>query len=214
MNLSVKLLESDSVIRTKILDAIRSVMDDAMRKALYRIKPKLQDEVKQALMSEPEYLSLVSGQLKSELGIPTKDKIDNIINLWTSNVSMNYTGISTNARGLSGSLKLEMIRSSFDDVLVDDSAVVVDGVSGVVIPWLEWLLLYGGKIIIRNYRVVFGPYSTSRTGMAIMVESPGDNWRVPPEFAGTISNNWVTRALVKINNQITTILQDELERSL
>jgi len=76
------------------------------------------------------------------------------------------------------------------------------------------LLLYGGQIIVRNYRVKMGSNRASRTGMAIMVESPGDSWRVPPEFAGTSNNNWVTRALSKIDDKILDIIQLEIERKI
>jgi hypothetical protein len=82
------------------------------------------------------------------------------------------------------------------------------------LPWLEWLLLYGGKIIVRDYRVKMGSNNRSRTGMAVMVESSGSNWRVPTEFAGTSNNNWVTRAINKIDNKILDILETELEKSL
>jgi hypothetical protein len=107
-----------------------------------------------------------------------------------------------------------MIRDNFDDVLGNESAIVVDSVSGITLPWLEWLLLYGGKIIVKNYKVRMGSNRNSRTGMAIMVESEGNNWRVPPEFAGILTNNWVTRAINKLDDKIISILESELEKSI
>lgn len=214
MKLSLKLIESDSAISSKILESIKPLMDQAFKKALPRIKIRISEEMKKALMSEPEYQSLISGQLKYEFGIPVQQKVNNIIDLWVSNISTTYKGVRAGTRGLVGGLSLDMIKSSYDDVLGSDSAIVVDSLSGVVLPWLEWLLLYGNKIVIRDYRVQFGSNSRSRTGMAIMIESKGSNWRVPTQFAGTISNNWVTRAMDKLDDKILDILEQELERSI
>lgn len=214
MKLSLNLIESDSVIRSKILNSIRDAMDQSMKICLNKIKNKIPLEVKDALISEPEYLSLVGGKLKYEMGIPAKSYVDNIIDIWISNIVVSYTGLTVGPQGVKGSIKLDMIKSSYEDVLSGDGAVIMDSVSGAALPWLEWLLLYGGKIIVRNYRVQFGPNNRSRTGMAIMVESNNSNWRVPPEFAGTSNNNWATRALQRVDNKILNILQEEFEASI
>jgi len=214
MKISLSLIESDSVIRAKILNAIKETMDPIMKTCLNKIKYKIPPEIKNALMAEPEYSSLIGGKLKYEMGIPAKNYVDNIINIWVSNISISYTGLTTGSSGVSGSITLDMIRSSYDDVLSSGDALIVDSLSGATIPWLEWLLLYGGKIIVKNYRVQLGPNNRSRTGMAIMVESNNTGWRVPPEFAGTVSNNWVTRALQRVDNKILDILQREFEESI
>lgn len=214
MKLSLKLIDSDAKISSNILDSIRLILDKGFKTSLPSIKTRVSQEVKRALMTEPEYTSLINGQLKYEFGIPTQQKVDSIIDIWTSNISITYIPVRKMGNSLRGGLSLDMIKSSYDDVLSNDGAIVVDQVSGVVLPWLEWLLLYGNKIIVRNYRVQFGSNNRSRTGMAIMIESKGSNWRVPPEFAGTISNNWVTRAIDKLDDQILDILEQEIERSL
>jgi hypothetical protein len=214
MKVSFNLVDSDSVIQKQILDLLRNNMDIAFKKALPKIKDRIKKEVRDALTAEPEYQSLISGKLKYEFGISSNQKIESIIDIWINNIMVNYTGIKSGTRGLNGSLSLNMIKSSYDDVLANDGAVVIDSSSGAVLPWLEWLLLYGGKIIVRDYRVQIGPNARSRTGMAIMVQSSGNNWRVPPEFAGTASNNWVTRALDKIDNKISNILETELEKAI
>jgi hypothetical protein len=47
-----------------------------------------------------------------------------------------------------------------------------------------------------------------------MQGSVGANWRVPAMYAGTISNNWVTRAIANIDDDITTIIQNEFTRAI
>jgi hypothetical protein len=214
MKISLKLLESDDEINRRILNALVLEIDSIFKKSIKPIRTKIIEEVKKALMSEPEYQSLISGQLKYEFGIPVSSKVNDIIEIWSSNINIEYKPIKINSRGLSGGFLLNMIRDNFDDVLGNESAIVVDSVSGITLPWLEWLLLYGGKIIVKNYKVRMGSNRNSRTGMAIMVESEGNNWRVPPEFAGTLTNNWVTRAINKLDNKIISILESELEKSI
>lgn len=214
MRLSFNLLDSDSDIKREILNSLRIEIDSLFKKVLPSIKDKIRYEVKAALVSEPEYQSLISGQLKYEFGIPTSQQVNNIIDIWINNISVDYSGVKTNNMGLAASLSLNMIESSYNDVLASEGAIVIDNLSGAALPWLEWLLLFGGKIIVRNYRVKLGPNSRSRTGNAIMIESSGNNWRVPPEFAGTSSNNWVTRALSKVDSKIIDILEKSLESAI
>jgi len=212
MRLSFNLLDSNSTISKEIINALKDIVDSSLKKVLPPIKNRIQQELRSALMAEPEYQSLVSGKLKYEFGIPSSDKIQNIIDIWINNIIVNYSGVKTSMNGISAKLSLDMIKSSYDDVLANDGAIVIDSKSGAVLPWLEWLLLYGGKIIVRDYRVKMGSNPRSRTGMAIMVESKGNNWRVPPEFAGTSSNNWITRAIDKLDPKILNIMEEELER--
>ena len=75
------------------------------------------------------------------------------------------------------------------------------------------MLLKGNAIIIKNYEVKFGPSPKSRSGDALMIQS-SSSWRVPPEFAGTIKDNWTTRALNRIDNKIINLIQTTLENSI
>ena len=88
-------------------------------------------------------------------------------------------------------------------------ATVTDTQRNYKLPWLEWLLLQANTPIIRNYEVKIGPNPNSRTGMGVMVES-NSNWRVPPEFAGSEKNNWTTRAISRIENQLPKVFESNI----
>jgi hypothetical protein len=105
-----------------------------------------------------------------------------------------------------------MIKENYEDVLSSADAFVIDDAKSLKLPWLEWLLLYGGKIIVRSYEVKVGPNPHSRTGLAIMKPSK-KNWRVPAEFSGTRENNWVTRALDRLDDSIPNLIQTEIEKN-
>lgn len=214
MKISFKLLDSNSTITNKILDSIKDHLQPVFSKTEKNIQLIITKLVKDALMAEPEYNSLLSGQLRSELGIAdSSGAINQIFDAWSSNVIIRSKPITIKASRLSGGFGLDIIKSDFSDVLSLPAATTIDSISGSVVPWLQWLLLDGNKILVRNYRVQFGPNSRSRTGNAIMVTSE-DNWRVPPQFAGTINNNWVTRAIDRIDSAVLDALEKELESNL
>lgn len=213
MKISLRLLESDRDISNTILDAIISYMKPKIPTIVSNIKSKLPNIIKSFIVNEPEYQSLKSGKLRYEFGIPDVSVVDTIVDFWSNNFTVVSKPIAKKNNQIFYSLSISMIRQNFNDVLSLSDSIVYDNVSGITLPWLEWLLLDGGKIIVKNYEVKMGSNPRSRTGMAVMIESK-KNWRVPPEFAGTISNNWITRAMDNINNEITNVIRQETENSL
>lgn len=215
MQFSLSLLESESAIKQMVLDSIKDHIQTAFYKARMVLAKTIPAEIYKAIVSEPEYQSLLTGKLRYEFGIPeAAQKVNEIVNIWTNNVIVTVTPITLSGSGLKGGFSINMIKSNYEDVLTSDNALVFDGLSKAVLPWLEWLLLYGSKIIVKNYTVQVGPNPYSRTGLAIMTPSK-ENWRVPPEFAGTSTNNWVTRALDKLDDsKIPTMIQTEIEKNI
>jgi len=214
IQLSLNLLDSNSDITKKILSSLKLEIDRVFTRSIPKIQNEIRNLIRDSLMSEPEYSSLVAGKLKYEFGIPTKQKVDTIIETWIKNILIKYTPSTISSNSIKATLSLSAIKDDYSEVLNSEAATIIDSNSGAILPWLEWLLLYGGKIIVQNFSVKMGPSPRSRTGMAIMVKSNGQNWRVPPEFAGTKSNNWVTRALTKIENKVIEVIQKEIENQI
>lgn len=212
MKISLKLLESDSTIAEAILKSIKDHMSMVMQKAQKDIISNIQNIVRTSIVSEPEYQSLLSGQLKYEFGIPNSNiAVDQILDRWINNINIHNLPIKSSRQGVVGGFSIDMIKDDYSDVLSLPLARVIDSNSGFEIPWLQWLLLEGGKVLVKNYSVKMGPNPASRTGMAVMIESDS-NWIVPPQFAGTSQNNWVYRAISRINNEIETMIQNILEK--
>lgn len=213
MNIQLKILDTDAQINTKILTAIIAYLQPIFDKIQLSAQKLLPTVVKQALFAEPEYVSLLSGQLRSELGVPDADsRINRLFDAWSTNINLRKSPLSAKAGRLSGGFSLDIIKSDFSDILSLPESVIVDDTSGSSIPWLRWLLLEGNKILVRNYTVQIGNNPRSRTGSAIMVSSQKINWRVPAQFAGTINNNWVTRAIERLDDSLLQQIEKELER--
>lgn len=210
MKASFRLLDSSKDIQNKILQALLLEIESVMNSAVSVIKKELPTIVFSGITAAPEYQSLVSGNLQYELGIPDPiNKISGLIDLWTNNIQYSYAKPIISGAKIISKFSASMIKVDFSDVLYSDYATVYDTARGYSLPWLEWLLLYGNTTIIPGYQVVIGPNPSSRTGYAVMRNSTGF-WKVPSEFSGTISDNWITRSLEKIGPDIDSLLQRAL----
>ena len=214
MNFSFKLLDNDKTIKNKILSALADQLNPVFSKAGKDAAVEIQAIVKQSIESEGEYLSLISGQLKYELGIANPSIVDQIVDIWVKNISVSTKRVSVKSSSLTGGLSISMIKSDYSDVLGAAGATIKDSETGSIVPWLEWLLLRGGDILVKDYEVLLGPNPRSRTGMAVMVSSKKD-YRMPAKFAGTESNNWVYRAISRLDDsKMQNIIQKALEKNI
>jgi hypothetical protein len=214
MNISLQLLDSNSSVQKKILQSLAVELRGVFTKASEKIKKQLQTMVKEAIESQGEYQSLLRGELKDELGIPNPaSRVNAIVDAWINNVEVNTRPVSVSGSGLKGGIFIGMIKQDYSDVLGMDQATIVDQKTGSVIPWLYWLLLGGGDILVRDYTIKIGPSKRSRTGNAVMVKSP-KNWRMPAKYVGVADNNWVYRAISGLDSKIENMMQVELEKSL
>lgn len=202
----LKLQESESQIAKKILEALQPKIDNYLKKIFNKISPKIKELIIDAIKNAPEYSSLLNGQLKAEFGLPdSESRVNSILNFW-ENVIVEYKEAKVSTRGnLSGGFKISMIQRDFNDVLSSEAATFTTE-KNIELNWLEWLLLFGNKTIIKDYNVELGPNPRSRTGMAIMKGAISGKWSVPGAFAGTINNNWITRAIDSVDESINDLL--------
>ena len=215
MKYSLKLLESNSEIRKMILQALQEDVTKTINKAMPEITIKIQNLLRNAIKTSNEYQSLINGRLRFEFGLPDSDgMVDKIIETWVNNVNVNMKSISMSNSGLSGGFSLGMVAPDFQDVLSLPEAQMTDTEKGYSLPWLQWLLLDGNKVLVKDYTVVLGPNPYSRTGYAIMKNESSASWRVPAESAGTISNNWITRVVDSLSEDVSNIIIQEIEKAI
>lgn len=179
-------------------ERIKSIVTDQVRKA-----------VREALVSTPEYQSILQGKLKAELGIPQSDaRIITIIDTWVNNISVK---VKTGTTPLL-LIDIGIIKDDYGDVLsLPQAQYTYRSKHGQgEIPWLRWLLLEGDKRIITKYEFSSNPRG-SRTGMGIMIRKSRGSWQVPPEFSGTSVDNFATRALGNIEAVIDRIVEQAVK---
>lgn len=213
MKINLKLLDSDSAIASKILKALVPQINLLFNKSIKNIKSEIILALSNALKSEPEYSQLVSGMLKADLGISDSSVVDSIVEELANTTNVTLTPVSVFGNSIKGGILIEAIRSdNISNIIYSDNAYVVDA-KGYSMPWLEWLLLMGNSVLVKGYDVRYGPNPNSRSGNGIMVKSNGD-WRVPPEYQGTAGDNWTTRAIDRLENQITNIISNNIKKNL
>jgi len=214
MQFNLKLLESDKQIKDSIFKSIKDTLSKTINAAIPRITESVKSIVKNALISEPEYSSLLNGTLKAEFGISDSSAADKIVDALTNTLNIRSDALSINSAGIKGGFSLTMMKSDdMDGIIYTDIASVIDDERGYTLPWLEWLLYENNNPIVRRYRVSYTNSVRSRSGMAIMV--PDDsNWRVPPLYAGSVTNNWTTRAVSRTEKQIYQTIISNIEAKL
>ena len=206
MKINFQILENDQQINKAVMSALLPEVISFMNNAISTIKRELPDVLQNAIMNTPEYSSLLNGKLKYEFGIPDSNtKLSGLINTWIDNIRYPYMKPTIVGNKIKSTFEANAIRVDFAEVLYSDDALVIDTIRGYNLPWLEWLLLEGNKTIISKQEVVIGPNKFSRTGNALMRNS-NKSWKVPSEFSGTITDNWITRAIDGVEGNIQSLL--------
>ena len=214
MKYNMQLINSVAEIERDILSSLSKILEIALSKSVSEIDRNIKILIKQSLQLEPEYMSLTGGELRYHFGIADVSNVDKVIDSVINTLNIQVKNISTGTQGLSGGLIITMLGAGdLTDIISSDPAQVKDSQRGYSLPWLEWLLLRNNEIIINNYDVKLGPSPASRTGNAIMVKS-NNSWRVPPAFAGSIENNWITRSLNRIDDEIMNVITKTISNKL
>jgi hypothetical protein len=203
--LHINILESNDEISQKILKALLPEVTKYFNKAFNQCKKEITTIVSNAIVGSPEYQSIMSGKLKYEFGLPdSASRLSSILSFWKY-LDIQYDKPKIVKNQINSYFTLSMIRADYSDVL-SSAAAVFKTEKGTDLEWLRWLLLFGDKVIIKDYSVEIGPNPRSRTGNAVMVGNTKGRWSVPPEFSGTPQNNWITRAIDSVDSSINELL--------
>ena len=203
-------LENYKTIDAKIKKSISKEIDIYLSKSVKKVILPIKKIVKKSILNQPEVSSLENGQLAAEFGLRDgKNRIENIIDIWLNGIKVSTKKSNLKSGKISAGFSISMIRRDFRDVLSSGFGSIRTK-SGQELPWLEWLLRFGDIVIIRDYDVDFQLNTNSRSGKAVMIQGKGKKWRVPPQFSGTESNNFVTRALDDAENDIINAFKSEL----
>lgn len=197
-----------SVAKQEIISGIQNVMRSRINSAVHvaagNIRRDLLQLIEGLFKGSPTYQSLISGQLKDELQVPDIDqRLEQILNTLKASLDVSVIPVASVAGSFRGGLNINLIRSGFQDIL--RLAAASYDRPGFAVPWLEWLLMQGDRVILMNYNF---QVSTNQVSKGTPISSPayaanavgvaaldkGGTWRVPAGFAGDLSDNWITRA--------------------
>ena len=213
-NMTINILETNPQIIKLMRDALLIEVNKYFTlTVIQNIINKIKPNIKSIISNAPEAQSLISGDLRGEFGIPNGLEVDfvkSIVLTIANNIQLDFYPIKLTGSSLSGGFTFYVAQEDFADILsLSEATITTD--KAQILPWLEWLLLQGNKIIISEHKLKFSP-ANSRSHSFIMVQDTGSFWSVPPQFAGTIKDNWITRALEDNIKAIQTIVATEMKR--
>jgi hypothetical protein len=201
---SLKITTSVAEIEREIKRCMEEQISKSLVKVSRIIGPTIRQLVAGSIRQSPEYSSIINGQLRLELGVPDGlSALESIINELVSSIVIEFD---------KKRLYVELLSPDYTRVTDLPAAKIL--IEKGYIPWLKWLLLFGDDIIIKNYEVHIDNTPGSRTGLAVMVAKQAGFWRVPPQYSGTIDNNFITRSVDALDKQISDLIEKEVYNNL
>lgn len=217
LNYKVKLVGGEQNLKRELNRAILEELTSVLGGAFRSVESTIQQNFRNAMKGEIEYLSLMGHgleSLKGHFGIANTQDVEDVVTAVSSIIRVNV--------GKTRMLKGE-VKTSFG-IGLENIRTIVEGLidvglgghlteKGEEIPWIDWLILRGNQIIIREYDVLFKP-GAGRSHQAIMVGGRKKRWRVPPMFQGTANNNWITRSLLVMEKDVQDIVTQEITKRM
>lgn len=204
MSLSLNIVDDLATISKNINAAIAEEMNKRIKSNQNNIISNLKTLIPPWIIKQPEIQSLLSSDplsLKGQFGIPTNTAI--IVNsiIFAIRDSVTFRFIQYDSK-LNGGFEVYFQPKDFANLLnLYQGHVKYDSTD---LHWLNWLLTRGDSVIITNYQ--YNPQTgIGRSNLGNMVSR--GSFRVPPEFSGTVDDNFVTRAFIgkEQEQQITDV---------
>jgi hypothetical protein len=206
MTLTIKLLESNSDIEKKIKTAIAEELNALIKKNFKTAQKRIESSVSGWVTSQPEVQSLlregVPNSLHAQFGLQAGQGLLSsieIVNAIIASIEVRVKQVDAKLNtGIDFNIQPENLRN-----LLGLPSGFTQTEDQDILPWLTWLLLEGSNTIVYGYTYV--PDLSGRSGGGTM--EAGGSWRIPPEFSGTIDDNFVTRALSNRDKELEGILR-------
>jgi len=208
--IGLRLVDPISKIEKDMKVALINDLNLYLNKRKDKVASRIKESSRFWLLSQPEIQSLkdtsIQNSLSSLFGIPVGNEggiTETIVNSVINSIQVKFSKIDKNFRG---SLTFSMQPSDFQNLL-GLSAGHVTTEKGADLHWLKWLLVEGDSVVVSGYQ--YDASAIGRSGVGGMVR--GGSFRVPPQYSGTISNNFVTRAFAGKQSEIEKILSEVLK---
>lgn len=205
----IKLVDKMSVIQSRVNAACAEELNNILPRHRYKIMSACRMLAGNWIMQQPEIDSLNGGILAGMFGLYKGTEpmiVQSIQDAVMGAVSVNFQTIRNSLD--KGGITINFQPSTFINLLSLPTGHTV--YEGGDLHWMQWLLERGDSMIVVDYH--YHPESgMGRSGQGYMKKT--GMFRVPPQFSGTVNNNFVTRALVgpqqekELNRKIADILR-------
>tara|TARA_B100000131_G_C18121809_1_gene613196 strand:+ start:3013 stop:3741 length:729 start_codon:yes stop_codon:yes gene_type:complete len=200
--------------------ALAPLLNKVIRKNERTLKNNIQIWVTGRMYAQDEVQALMSSSspnsLNAMLGITPAEgaaAVRAIINEIVRSIQINISKIDKN---LNGSFDIQIVDADMDKIAnfavgqknIGKSFLSLLG-SSESLNWLYWLLIRGDSPIIIGHRYI-ALAGEGRTGGGVM--RPGGSFRIPPEYSGIETDNFITRAFSDelAQKELSSIIQKHL----
>lgn len=211
-------------VQRAINQTINEVIEEAFRQREGRFRSAVRDSIEKVILRSPEVASLQADVLRGQLGLTdAENKVAKVAETFAEGIDINvYFDQAGTTFKKSRAIRVTLDDGAFDRIMALDEAYQVntsaDGSrigAPSELPWLYWLVFGGIGEQVSTHRLKEGTV-VGRSGLPyIMI--PGGSWSVPPEFAGTRTNNFLTRALDRgvgtLKKDVGDALKDVLRKA-
>jgi len=181
-----------------------------------KVKPQVSKIISDALYSSPTTQSLLSGSLRDDFGLygnVANITINNIIKHFSENIELN---IKSGGKNMAAVILIDVMPSNFETVAKLPVGYFLSSKQRPV-PWLDWLITKGTQVVVGDFWMYDNAKGRTRSGgnkvMIPIGRKAKEPFRVDPSHAGTIDDNFITRALDPVADDIIRIIAAEFIRS-
>lgn len=209
--ITIKLLDSVGSIQKKVNKAIAEEANKILSQNKNTILRDAKSLAAGWISSQPEMLDLqssVPGSLAGQFGLypgQGQNSVISIVNSIKNSITVDLKRFNDNLSG--GGLEINFQPTNFINLLNLPQGFV--NYEGGKLHWLDWLLTKGDTVIVVSYHYN-AKTGIGRSGLGNMTK--GGSFRVPPQYSGVDSNNFITRALIGSSQEaaITNIFKKVL----
>lgn len=202
-----------STIKQLVMDDLIAQLNVAQIAAQSDTLQKVRDLTKKIIRNSDFIKELRGPELRGSFGIPPNRyslAIDHIINFIPADTYIINRPFKLTGNSITGGWVLLMGSDLFER-LKNLPTLIQDTEKGARLPWMRWTLEKGNAVIISNFRVRFKT-GTGRSGFAQMIPNAVIGYRVPPQFAGTDYDNWITRTVLPHMDEYSETILRTLNR--
>ena len=198
--IEIHLKETGPEIARMIMKRIAVRANSAIGKLVLTGRSALKQFVQQAILDSPEMRSLSGGKLQAQLGLRPGQAGQVPIEIATAvadSIELIRRPVAFKTNDIRGGLSISIQPTDYKNLLgIDGSTTTYFSKyykKMVTLDWLDWLVRRGDEIIVAGFYVSYGAHG--RSGKAKMKKSSGGIFKVSAEYSGTISDNFISRAL-------------------
>lgn len=206
MSIKLKLSTPTKQIQKMADEQITEYLNSKIRKNYSRVANSLRQKIPFWIRSQPEIQSLLSegvpGSLNAAFGLYSGDASRAVFDIIEAVKEATVINIQKINRRYTGTVEFNFQPADFMNILSLKSGYVITE-KGTGLHWLDWLIAKGDTVIVIGYE--YEPSDLGRSGGGTMAK--GTSFRVPPQYSGTLENNFIVRALSNREKEINPVVQ-------